>query len=46
MGAQELRKRIVDINPLPVADRVLKFPVIRYSGTVEKPQWMDEEEGG
>jgi len=46
-GTQEFRERFASINPLPpVTGRVSEFPIIRYSGTSEKPRWMDEEEGG
>jgi len=30
----------------PVPGKVLKFPVIRYTGTSKKPQWIHEEQQG
>ena len=38
---------MANITPLPlVAEHLQKFPIIRYTGTLEKPQWMDEDQGG
>jgi len=43
-GTQEFRKKIASIGPFPpLAGRVMKFPMIRYTGKKKKPQWMDEE---
>ena len=32
--------------PPPVPGKILKFPIILYTSTSKKPQWMDEEQGG
>ncbi|KAF9650957.1 hypothetical protein BDM02DRAFT_3184899 [Thelephora ganbajun] len=44
-GTQEFRKKVAGISLTPpVAIELLKFPVIRYTGKLKEPQWMDEEE--
>ena len=45
-GTREFREPIATVGPFPPsAGKTVEFPVIRYTGTSKKPQWMDEEEG-
>ena len=46
-GTHEFRDDVAGVSLFPpVPGKVLKFPIIRYTGTSKKPQWMDEEPGG
>ena len=46
-GTHEFRDDVTGVSMFPpIPGKVLKFPIIRYTGTSKKPQWMDEEPGG
>jgi len=45
-GTPEFRKKFSAISTFPTtAGRVLNTPIICYTGTSKKPQWMDEDQG-
>jgi hypothetical protein len=45
-GTQEFRDKVAGMSMTPpAAAQTLKFPIIRYTGKLKKPQWMDEEQG-
>ena len=44
---QEFRKKITVIGALPqVTGPVSKVPIIRYTGAMKEPRWMDDEPCG
>lgn len=46
LGTQEFRNEVSVIGEYPPqVGYNLDLPIIRYMGTSENPQWMDEEEG-
>jgi len=44
-GTREFREQVAAITPFPpFAGKMIKFPIICYTGKRKEPRWMDEEE--
>ena len=45
-GTREFRGMITSTYPLPpVPGKIWEVPVVRYTGTSDSPQWMEDEPG-